>query len=297
MIKRTLYFGSPARLKTRHNQLIISKEDDEEVTVPIEDVGFIILDHYGILISQPVLSRLIDNNVAIITTNDKHMPNGMFLNLEGNTIQSEIFRNQRESSKSLKKRIWKQTVIAKIVNQATLLEMHSLGGMTLRKLASKVKSGDPENCEAQAARIYFRRLFHPFRFRRYREGPPPNNVLNYGYAILRAVIARSLIGSGLLPTLGIHHRNRYNAYPLADDIMEPYRPFVDEIVVNLVINDIDLDVLTTDVKREMLQIPQLPVLWKKETSPLMVACTKTTASLAQCFSREGKQVVYPKLCD
>lgn len=297
MIKRTIYISNPAKLTTRDKQLLIDRENEQVVSIPIEDIGFVILDHYGISLSQPVLSRLVDNNVAIVTTNDRHMPNGMFLNLEGHSTQAEHISHQINAKMPMKKQLWKQTVSAKIKNQANLLDMHDLGGETLHRMARNVKSGDAQNLEAQAARIYFRRLFDPFLFRRHRFGAPPNNALNYGYAILRAVIARSLVGSGLLPTLGIHHHNRYNAYALADDIMEPYRPFLDEIVVNLVINDFDLSELTPDLKKELLTIPQIGVFIDDESSPLMLAATRTTASLAHCFAGEEKRITYPVLCD
>lgn len=297
MIKRTLHFGRGARLTTKDKQLVIERPEEDTVHAPVEDIGTVILDHHAITISQPALSRLVDNNAAVITTDSRHMPNGMFLSLESNSTQAESIRRQLAAKAPLKKRLWKQTVKAKILNQARLMEIHDLGGETVRRLARKVKSGDPENIEGQAARHYFRRLFHPFRFRRFREGPPPNNALNYGYAILRSVIARSLTGSGLLPVAGIHHRNRYNAYPLADDMMEPYRPFVDEIVVNLVINEIDLSELTPDIKKELLSLSQTGVEINGKGRPLMLAATETAASLARCFSGEEKSIHFPILCN
>lgn len=297
MIKKTLYFSNPAKLNTQNNQLVVDQKDRDVVTIPIEDIGFVILDHYAIIISQPVLSKLIDNNVAVITTNDRHLPNGMFLNLEGNSVQNEIFRAQIEAKDPIKKRLWQQTIVAKITNQSNLMDLHDLNSKPLQRMVKQVRSGDPDNLEGQAARYYWKRIFTPFEFKRERFGLPPNNLLNYGYAILRAVIARSLVGSGLLPSIGIHHHNRYNAYALADDIMEPYRPFVDELVLNLLINDCDIDELTPDVKKELLIIPNCGVSLDNEVKPLMLSATRTSASLVQCFTGKQKYLTYPVLCD
>lgn len=293
MIKRTLYFSNPTRLRIKDQQLQIRKED-KTVTIPVEDIGFLILDHYGVTISHAALAELLQNNVAIVTTDMNHMPAGLFLPLAGNTLQNERFRYQLEATQPLKKRLWQQTVKAKIRNQARLL--HSLGipNTFLLNLVKKVRSDDALNMESQAARYYWANLFDPVRFKRHRYGKPPNNLLNYGYAILRSVIARALVGTGLLPGLGIHHRNKYNAYPLADDIMEPYRPFVDEIVWNLAMNEYDISVLRPELKREFLEIPALPVNLRKETMSLMLAASKTTASLQRCFAGESKSMVYPE---
>lgn len=297
MIKRTLYFGNPAKLTIKNKQLVITKDDKDKVTVPIEDIGFIILDHYGITISQPALSGLIENNVAVITTDQKHLPLGMAINFRGGTMQTETFNYQINLKEQLKKQLWKQTIIAKIKNQKTLMELHSLETETLNRFIQQVKSGDPENTEAKAARYYWQRLFSPFTFNRKRFGDPPNNILNYGYAILRAIIARSLAGSGLHPSIGIHHHNQYNAFCLADDIMEPYRPFVDELALNLLINDFDISELTTEIKKEILTLPQYGVLIENENSLLMIAAMRTTASFVRCIKGEETKIIYPEFCD
>jgi len=163
----------------------------------------------------------------------------------------------------------------------------------IKRLITKILSGDTSNVEAQAAKIYWTILFDPINFKRYRYGKPPNNLLNYGYAILRAVVARALVGTGLLPSLGIHHHNRYNAYPLADDVMEPYRPFVDEIVWNIAMNEYDISDITTELKMELLSIPNLPVKLEGETVSLMSAVSRTTASLYQFLSHKTKKLVLP----
>jgi CRISPR-associated protein Cas1 len=298
MIKRTLYFGNPAYLKTRNEQLIIQlAETDEEKSVPIEDIGLLILDHQQITITQSLMARLLDNNVALITCDEKHHPTGMFFNLDGHSLQSMKFKMQIEASEPLKKQLWQQTVTAKIKNQAALLERERKEFRFLVELAKTVRSGDSSNAEAAAATFYWKMLFPEFlKFKRHREGEPPNNLLNYGYAILRAVTARSLTASGLLPTLGIYHRNQYNAYCLADDIMEPYRPYVDKLVCHMVrMNGNFLDPMTKEMKKELLGIPAMDVLLDGEKSPLMVAMQRTTASLAKCFEGKQRKILYPEL--
>ena len=232
MIKRTLYFGNPAYLKTKNEQLIFeSTEDGETKTFPIEDIAVLIMDHHQITITQALIAKLLENNVALITCDGKHHPTGLLLNLDGNTLQSRKFKAQVEATMPLKKQLWQQTVSAKIDNQACMLESIQVPAKNLRNWSQEVKSGDSENHEAVAAAYYWKNIFAIYtQFKRDPEGKPPNNLLNYGYAILRAVVARNLVASGLLPTLGIFHKNQYNAYCLADDIMEPYRPFIDKVV-------------------------------------------------------------------
>jgi CRISPR-associated protein Cas1 len=296
MIKRTLYFGNPAYLKTKDDQLIFEGIEGGEIKiVPIEDTGIIILDHQQITISQGLIAKLLANNTALITCDNSHHPTGMLLSLDGNTLQSQKFQAQVEASVPLKKQLWQQTISAKIDNQACMLESVRVGAKNLRNWAMEVKSGDSDHHEAMAAAFYWKNIFGVFpEFKRERFGEPPNNLLNYGYAILRAVVARSLVASGLLPTLGIFHKNQYNAYCLADDIMEPYRPFVDKVVVNIVnLNGKFLE-LTPSMKKELLNIPAMDVLMKNEKSPLMVAVQRTTASLAKCFEGSQRRILYPE---
>jgi CRISPR-associated protein Cas1 len=293
MIKKTLYFGNPAKLRLKDLQLRIIK-DKEERTIPIEDIGVVILDHFGITLSHAVLDVLLANNVALITTDQIHLPTGMFLPLVSNSLQTERFREQIKAGKPLKKQLWQQTVKSKIRNQAGLLKQLGIDHKFLLNLIPKVQSDDRGNHESQAARYYWNNLFDPFLFKRYRFGKPPNNLLNYGYAILRSVIARALTGSGLLPSLGIHHRNKYNAYTLADDIMEPYRPYVDEIVWNLAMNEYDISTLSPTIKKELLEIPSIAVKIAGENHPLMNAASRTTASLQRCFSGESRKIIYPE---
>lgn len=295
MIKRTLYFGNPAYLKTVNEQLVIEMHDSGETkSAPIEDVGLLILDHQQITITQSLLAKLLANNTAVISCDDTHHPTGMMLNLDGHTLQSQKFQAQVDATVPLKKQLWQQTVTAKIQNQAAMLAFRREENKTLLSLAALVKSGDSENCEAQAAVYYWKRVFPDFLdFKRERYGPPPNNLLNYGYAILRALVARSLVASGLLPTLGIHHRNQYNAYCLADDMMEPYRPYVDYIVYQLIRTNGKYLEMSPSKKKALLEIPALDVIIEGKKSPLMNAVQRTTASLARCFEGAGRKLVYP----
>lgn len=300
MVKRTLYFGSQAYLHTRNEQLVIEKHaEDECISIPIEDVGLIILDNPQLTLTSTVLSKLLEKNVGVITCDKSHHPTGMLLNLDGNTLQQKIFAAQIEASQPLKKKLWQQTVRAKIINQADLLRrVQRSGALSLRNLAKEIKSGDAENHEAQAAALYWKQLFVPeIKFQRNRFGFPPNNLLNYGYAVLRGLVARSIVGSGLLPTLGIFHRNQYNAYCLADDIMEPYRPFVDMLVVSIFNADSPSSDISQDQKKTLLSLPVMDVLMKGQRSPLMTAVQRTTASLARCFQEKSQNISYATFCD
>ena len=305
MIKKTLYFGNPAYLSLRNGQLVIRLPEVEKAelpdiikqetirTVPIEDIGVVVLDNKQITITQGALAELVANSATVITCDSKCMPTGMLLPLSGNILHQERFRNQIEAAIPLRKQLWQQTVKAKIENQAYCLQKNtSKSFVPLHVLARKVRSDDADNHEAQAAAYYWKNLFSD-GFTRDKDGIPPNNLLNYGYAILRAVIARALVGSGLLPVYGIHHHNRYNAYCLADDIMEPYRPFVDDLVISTMKKMEVSDDLTVALKREMLSIPVLDVVIGGKRSPLMIAAGLTTASLAKCYNGEAREISYP----
>lgn len=295
MIKRTLYFGNPAYLKTANEQLVIEMHDSGETkSVPIEDIGIMILDHQQITITQAVLAKLLTNNTALITCDHTHHPVGLQLCLDGHTLQSQKFKTQIAASSPLKKQLWQQTIISKIENQASLLKSERAENKYLLNLVSTVKSGDSTNNEAKAALYYWKHIFPGFlEFKRERYGLPPNNLLNYGYAILRAIVARSLVASGLLPTLGIFHRNQYNAYCLADDVMEPYRPFADKVVCkNVRMNGRFLE-MTPLMKKELLSIPAMDVIIDGQKSPLMNAVQRTTASLAKSFDGNSRKIIYP----
>lgn len=303
MIKRTLYFGNPAYLRFKDEQLVINlpetsvlPEKDRTITIPIEDIGFVVLENPQITITHQLMSALLENNVAVITCDHRHMPAGLFLPLEGNTTQSERFIHQINSSEPLRKQLWQQTVRQKILNQAALLKQEGRKIENMKYWADQVKSGDTENHEGRAAAYYWGELFDTsLDFRRDPDGNAPNNLLNYGYAILRATVARSLVASGMLPTFGIHHHNRYNAYCLADDMMEPYRPYVDRLVLEIMDGAEIPDDLTKEHKARLLQIPVLDVTINDRRSPLMLSVQQTTASLAKCFLGELRKIEYPEM--
>jgi len=297
MIKRTLYFGNPCYLKFRLEQLNIEflEEEKENQSIPVEDIGIVVLDNSRITITQGLLAALSENNSVIVNCDSRHMPFALMLPTSAHHAYTEKMRFQIEASLPLKKNLWQQTVIAKIRNQAKLLEGRGGDAKRLQYLAGIVKSGDIENCEGRAASYYWNNLFtSEDPFRRQRHGEPPNNLLNYGYAILRAVVARSLVSSGLLLVMGIHHRNKYNPYCLADDIMEPYRPYVDRVVLELLDKYFEIEELEPEIKKELLVIPATDVVIDGQPSPLMVGMQRTTASLMYCFEGSSKKIVYPE---
>ncbi len=295
MIKRTLFFGNPAYLSTKNEQLVVSfpEEEKEDKTVPIEDVGMLVLENPQITLTNGLITKLIQNKTAVVNCDKQHLPCSLLQPLVGHTEQTERFANQLNSSLPLKKNLWQQTVSAKISNQANHLFRRGKNHKKLARWAIEVKSGDNENHEAIAAAHYWQNLFDIEGFSRYRTGIPPNNLLNYGYAILRAVTARALISSGMLPGVGIFHHNKYNAFALADDIMEPYRIFVDDMVYEIVRTGEKIEELNTFLKSQLLQIPAMDVVIDEKVSPLMVAMSRTTNSLQECFAGMSRKILYP----
>lgn len=294
MIKQTLMFTLPVYLSLKDRQMVISfKDDKKEVTRPIEDIGFVVIENPQVSISVPLLNELADNNVSVVFCDKKQMPKTMLMTLDGNTTQQESYKYQIDASVPLKKNIWKQIVESKIRNQALLLNKVGKNGDVLKQYYLNVKSGDTDNREGAAAREYWGQLFDE-GFRREREGLPPNSLLNYGYAILRAAVARALIGSGLYPAFGVFHRNRYNAFPLADDVMEPFRPFVDEIVYHLYYDGAVCE-LDKQVKEKLLRVLFADVKMNKVTRPLENALSLTTASLLRMFKGETVKLSLPMI--
>lgn len=310
MIKKVLCFSNSAYLSLQNEQLVIklpevikndslsnSFKKNAERTIPIEDIGVVVLDNKQITITQAVLESLLENNCAVLTCDSHHLPVGLMLPLEGNTIQNERFRDQLSASVPLKKQLWQQTIQAKIRNQAMVLQhVYEEPAENMLAWVQIVKSGDSDNVEGRAAAFYWKNVFtdNPY-FLRGRIGEPPNNLLNYGYAIVRAIVARALVCNGLLPTLGIHHHNRYNAYCLADDIMEPYRPYVDLKVIEILQKGIEHTELTKECKQELLSIPMMDVQINGQVSPLMLAVSQTTTSLVKCFNGTSRKLTYPEL--
>jgi len=343
MIKRTLYFGNPAYLHLQQLQLVVeypeenlsksskllersrtvveypeenlsksSKLLERSRTVPIEDIGIVVIDHPQVSLSHGVANALIKNNAAILWCDEKHLPNGLVLPMSANHTYTEKLRHQLNASEPLKKQLWKQTIEAKISNQAAVLKACGMNHAPLERWAGEVTSGDAKNTEAQASVHYWKEYFGGMDkyITRGRYGAPPNNALNYGYAILRAVIARSLVASGCLPAVGIFHRNKYNAFCLADDVMEPYRPIVDFYLFQLIKEAMSdgfsphrgdteeypvPDELTTEWKQKLLKIPALDVTIDGMQSPLLVAAQRTTASLMDCYEGVSRKMNYPEM--
>lgn len=294
MLRRTLFFSSPCNLHLKNGQIVVSTKEmpDIQKTIPIEDVSVVILENQQTIITLPLLNALSDNNVAVVLCGVNYMPNAMLLNLDANSTQGEKYRSQIEAKEPLKKNLWKQITESKIKNQSMLLNKIGKDGRLLKPLYQNVKSGDVDNREGVAARLYWNELFGE-SFTRLREGASPNNLLNYGYTLLRAAVARALMGAGLFPAFGIFHRNRYNSFPLADDVMEPYRPFVDEIVYGLVKKG--FVELTQDAKKELVGLFYTDTRFEDMLRPLEVGLSVTTASLAKCFAGVQKKLVYPIL--
>ena len=292
MLKRTLLFTNKSKIKTKNKQLVIETEEREGI-VPIEDIGFVVIEHPQIFITIPTLNELIANNVAVIFCNEKHMPSSMLLNLDSHYIQHTHFTNQIAASQPLKKKIWQQIIKEKITNQKYLLEQNNKPSGPMEYYANSVLSGDTDNREGAAARYYWQHIFD-FDFARERNGDYPNNMLNYGYIVLRAAVARALSGVGLLNTLGIHHHNKYNSFCLADDIMEPYRVLID-IKILEIITEHQEEYLTTEIKMKLLSVLTETVYFENHKSPLMVGLVTTCQSLQKCFSGETRKIIYPRL--
>lgn len=293
MVKRTLFFSNPCRLSLKNAQLVVENHASGEVkTVPIEDIGVALIENPMVSISIPAMNALVENNCAVVFCDARHMPSSMLMNLDSNSVQAETYRLQMDASLPLKKNLWKQVIEAKIRNQANLLNELGKGGNRLKPYYSNVKSGDSDNREGIAAKLYWDELFDG-NFIRSREGADPNAMLNYGYAILRAGMAKSIMGSGLFPAFSLFHKSRYNAFPLADDLMEPYRPYVDQIVYSLFSEGITS--LDTHSKQALLRLMFIDTRFKEVTRPLEVGLTMTTASLVKCLRGEQKTLSFPVL--
>lgn len=306
MIKRVVGFQNPAYLSLKLRQMVVTFPDIEKQpnvpidvkqelvhTIPIEDIGVLVLDHKQVTITQALMAELLDNDVAIITCDERHLPTGLMLPLDCNHIQTERFRKQIEASEPLKKQMWQQTISSKILGQAKLLSLEQIDNKNMLAWSQQVRSGDADNLEGRAAAYYWKNIFHNSNFVRGQDEAPPNNLLNYGYSLVRALMARALVAAGLLPTLGIHHHNRYNAYCLADDIMEPYRPYVDLAVIQLLRHTADTSELTPSIKRELLGITTMDVNIENHRSPMMIAVQTTANSVQRCFSGESRKIIYP----
>lgn len=295
MLKRTIYIGNPSYLKTKDNQLVVQCPEFKELkgTVPIEDMALLVLDHPQITLSSQLLNKLMGNTIAIVHCDNHHLPNGLMLPMVGHTELTERWRYQLNASTPLKKQLWKQIVASKINNQKKLLVANNQPIKAMDSYLEKLTSGDETNMEGKAANHYWKHILN--NFQRARFGNAPNNFLNFGYAVLRSIVARALVSSGLLPALGLFHKNKYNPYCLADDVMEPYRPFVDKLVLDYINTHPEEEELTKQAKAHLLTIATQDVVIDAKQRPLLVAVTTTTASLHKCFTAERRTLLCPSI--
>lgn len=305
MIKKTVEISAePAHVTVRHRQLTLERDGKTVGSLPCEDLGMVLVDHPGTTYTHAALNALLESDAAVVICGRNHLPHGLLLPFSDHTQVVSRLHDQIEASKPLKKRLWQQIVKAKILAQADNLDESSPQYRKLRTLAREVRSGDAGNREAQASKIYWSVWLDPIeesesvsaeRFRRQRHGVAPNNLLNYGYAVIRAAVARSLVSSGLHPALGIHHHNRSNPYCLADDMMEPFRPLVDRVVRELYWNgDTELDRVS---KTALLELLTEEVEFEGKSGPFMVQLHSLTASLARCLTGEQEQLEIPRACN
>lgn len=294
MIKRTLLFATPAKLSIRNRQLWIERKEEATRSVPLEDVGMVVIEHQQISLSHAVIQACMQEKIIIVNCDERHMPQGIMHPLEGHVELSERYQAQLSASLPLKKNLWSQTVQAKIGNQAGVLAWRGRMHAKMNHLITEVTSGDSTNCEGQAAAIYWTSLFESYPlFVRERFGEPPNHYLNYGYAVIRAMMARALISSGLLLAMGIHHHNKYNAFCLVDDMMEPYRPYVDALVCALADESRIGDDLLTPEKTAFWSLASQDVRIDHVTSPMWNAMQRTAQSLVRCFDGSARKLLFP----
>jgi CRISPR-associated protein Cas1 len=294
MIKRIIDISEPAYLHVNHQQLMIDRKGETLASVPIEDLGVIILQNPAIVITQAVIIACQKNNVVLVFCDERHLPYSVLLPIsEGNNLHSKVLQQQLNLKLPAKKRLWQQVVKQKIIEQAKTLKRLNKTYKPLERLAETVKAGDLENLEAQAAQTYWQLLFGR-EFRRDAQLDGINSVLNYGYAIMRAMIARAIVGSGLHPTIGLHHCNQYNGLCLADDLMEPFRPWVDFKVYQMSLWDPQLQVNKAS-KMPLLKLLTETVTWDKQTMPLMVACHYMLAHLKRAYEDSTITLKYPQL--
>ena len=297
MIARTLCFSSSGKLSVKLEQLVWSGADGTQRTMPVEDIGFVILESEKIEITAACLQLLAERNVAVVVCDRTHTPSAQLLPYAANLTAQETVEAQLAATEAVNGRLWRQICRRKILNQAGLMRLLDADANvpSMRILAQQMKNGDPANCEGQAARMYFHAL-GPEGFRRDRDGDWPTAALNYGYAILRAAVARALVGSGLCCFRGIHHHNRYNPFCLADDVMEPYRPYVDQYVFGKVRPfDVPMREITREMKARLLEMLTCDVKVGEVRRPLMIALSLTTASLAKYYLGKAEELALPEL--
>jgi CRISPR-associated protein Cas1 len=282
-------------LRVRNDQLVVQRNGEkEEKTVPLEDIAILVVSHAQTTYTHSVLTGLTQKGGSLIVCDEKHLPSGMCLPLGGHSLQAERAILQMEASAPVKKQLWKQIVCAKIREQSALLQHFRQRDYGLERLRKEVRSGDPDNVEARAAKIYWRHIFN-MPFHRNRFGEPPNNLLNYGYAILRAIIARGICGAGLYPALGLHHHNRYNSFCLADDLMEPFRAIVDRAVIETLhsMESIPAE-LTPQIKAALIQPLLQRFRFNGEFRTLFDIASIIANSMVEAFQETRKDLLLPE---
>ncbi len=284
----------PARLSMSDKCLTISCGKESAKKIPIGDVAVVVVSHPQVSYTQAVLSELASAGGVFITCDEKRLPNGMLVPLRANTVQTERFAAQAALGLPPRKRLWQQIVRKKIESQAIALETIQTSDFGLRALIPLVKSGDPTNVEARAARRYWSRLIDRDGFKRRVDDLDENQYLNYGYAVLRSIIARAICAAGLHPSIGLHHHNRYNAYCLADDLMEPLRPLVDYYVLETLVAN-DINELTSEGKNTLVAALLKRQLLGGQMRTLFDIASITTSSLAQVVSGECRTLDLPTL--
>ena len=294
MIKRTIDISEPAYLHLKHQQLLIDKKGETIAQIPIEDLGVVILQNSAIVITQAVIIACQKNNVVMVFCDERHLPYSILLPIsEGNNLHSKILQQQLLLTLPTKKRLWQQIVKQKLTEQANTLKALDKTYAPLERLSENVKAGDPDNLEAQAAQVYWKLLFGN-EFRRDVELDGINSLLNYGYSIMRAMVARAIVGSGLHPTIGLNHHNQYNSLCLADDLMEPFRPWVDLKIYQMIKSNPELQV-NKETKVPLLNLLSETVICKHQEMPLMVACHYLTANLKRAYKDSSVVLIYPKI--
>lgn len=298
MIGSTLYFANPTSLSIENNQLKIEVKNKNILRkIPTEDIACLIFDNPQISITTYATNFLLAHKAIIVYCDEKHLPSGLLLPFYGHHLPNARARKQLELTKKLQGKLWKYTVQRKIENQAIHLGFVQKNNRPLKRWQKEVLTQDSSNVEGKAARYYWGKLFEELgNFKRERYGLPPNNLLNFGYTILRSMTCRAIISAGLLPVLGIHHHNQYNPFCLADDLMEPYRPFVDQLVYKIIQKDGEIPtVLEKSHKSILLSINYMDISMNKKMMPLMLALERTCYSLVEVFENKRTKICYPTI--
>ncbi len=296
MVKRTIEISplpdaGSAYLHVEHDQLVILRDRAEVGRIPIEDIGYLILDDKALALSHSVLTRVIHHGGVIIVCDDSHTPAGLLLSMHDNDLTARRLRAQAAMALPRRKRLWQQVVRHKVTGQALNLPENHPQRARLLGMAAEVKSGDAGNIEGQAARFYFPAMFGE-EFRRDPDGEPPNGMLNYGYMIFRSACARAIVAAGLHPVFSLQHSHRNNTFALADDLVEIFRPRVDREVRKLWEREVGF--IDKQSKRAILELLGEPIVIGGQAGPLMVQLARICASLVECIEGTASGLQLPE---